>query len=72
MYMSNLSFDLLEKYTKTLMKRGLIGLDEADKGLYFTTERGRKFLDVFEELEKIVEPQKEERHNDHEILSLER
>ncbi len=55
MYLGNLSFDLLQKYLDSLVKTGLIEIDERDKKTYKATEKGRRFLEDFRELQKYAE-----------------
>jgi len=52
MYLGNLSFDLLEKYLNMLVNYGLIEV-VADPGRTYTaTEKGRRFLEDYQELQK--------------------
>ncbi len=55
MYLGNLSFDLLQKYLDSLVKTGLIEIDERDEKTYKATEKGRRFLEDFRELQKYSE-----------------
>ncbi len=55
MYLGNLSFDLLQKYLDSLVKTGLIEIDERDEKTFKATEKGRRFLEDFRELQKYSE-----------------
>lgn len=55
MYLGNLSFDLLQKYLDTLVELGLLEKGSGDGKMYVATEKGRKFLDDFHELQKHAE-----------------
>lgn len=52
MYRANLSFDLLQKYLDMLVNAGLLELRGNDDRTYVATEKGRKFLEDFNELQK--------------------
>lgn len=52
MYLGNLSFDLLEKYLDMLVNYGLIERRNGTETTYIATEKGRKFLEDFNELQK--------------------
>jgi len=51
MYLGNLSFDLLQKYLNLLLDSGLVELS-ADGKTYVATEKGRKFLEDFQEFQR--------------------
>ena len=55
MYLGNLSFELLEKYLDMLANYGLIERRDGDGTTYVATEKGRKFLEDFNELQKHTE-----------------
>jgi len=55
MYLGNLSFDLLQKYLGMLVELGLLEMRSGDEKTYVATEKGRKFLDDFNELQKHAE-----------------
>lgn len=52
MYQGNLSFDLLQKYLGMLLGLGLIEAHDGPEKSYVATEKGRKFLDDYYELQK--------------------
>jgi len=52
MYQGNLSFDLLQRYLDMLVNFQLIQRLEGDQPAYIATEKGRHFLNEFEELRK--------------------
>ena len=52
MYLGNLSFDLLQKYLDMLVKLGLLSVRNGDEKIYVATEKGREFLEDFNELQK--------------------
>jgi predicted transcriptional regulator len=54
MYMSNLSFDLLEKYLDLLVNFGLleVKIRGQQEKTYVATEKGKWFLDDFRELQE--------------------
>jgi len=52
MYLGNLSFDLLQKYLDMLMSFGLIEIRGAAEKTYVATEKGRRFLEDYYELQK--------------------
>jgi len=55
MYLGNLSFDLLQKYLRMLLDLGLIESKNGPEKSYVVTEKGRRFLDDFAELQKHAE-----------------
>ena len=55
MYLGNLSFDLLQKYLDKLVELGLLEKRSGDEKMFVATEKGRKFLDDFHELQKHAE-----------------
>jgi predicted transcriptional regulator len=61
MYLGNLSFDLLQKYLEMLVGLGLLQVRNEKEKIYMATEKGRKFLEDFSELQKhseVVEEKK--------------
>lgn len=61
MYLGNLSFDLLQKYVDMLVKLGLLEIRNDHERVYVATEKGREFLEDFNELQKhaqVVEAKK--------------
>ncbi len=55
-YHANLSFSQAERYLKLLIKEDLIECDEEGKNdKYEITEKGRKFLNGFQELENLMD-----------------
>jgi predicted transcriptional regulator len=52
MYLGNLSFDLLQKYLDMLVRLGLLSMRNGDEKIYVATEKGREFLEDFNELQK--------------------
>jgi predicted transcriptional regulator len=55
MYLGNLSFDLLQKYLDMLVKLSLLETRNNEEKTYVATEKGRKFLEDFNELQKHAE-----------------
>jgi len=55
MYLGNLSFDLLQKYLDMLVKLGLLEIRTGGERVYVATEKGRAFLEDFNELQKHAE-----------------
>jgi predicted transcriptional regulator len=55
MYLGNLSFDLLQKYLDMLVRLGLLETRNNQEKTYVATEKGRKFLEDFNELQKHAE-----------------
>jgi len=54
MYRAALNFRQLQRYLPLLIKRGLINYAETNKGaVYKTTEKGRDFLQKYEELKRL-------------------
>jgi predicted transcriptional regulator len=61
MYLGNLSFDLLQKYVDMLINLGLLQSADGPERMYITTDKGRQFLEDFNELQKhsgVVEEKK--------------
>ena len=61
MYLGNLSFDLLQKYLEMLVNVGLLQTRNGKERIYVATEKGRQFLEDFNELQKhseVVEAKK--------------
>ena len=61
MYLGNLSFDLLQKYLDMLVNLGLLEVRNGKDRVYAATEKGRMFLEDFNELQKhseVVETKK--------------
>lgn len=54
MYQGNLSFDLLQKYLDMLVNFGLLEVRGSEKS-YIATEKGRRFLEDYRELQKYSE-----------------
>ena len=54
MYQGNLSFDLLQKYLDMLVNFGLLDVRGSEKS-YIATEKGRRFLEDYRELQKYSE-----------------
>jgi len=52
MYLGNLSFELLQKYVDLLSNLGLLELTKGPERTYVTTEKGRRFLEDFNELQE--------------------
>jgi predicted transcriptional regulator len=52
MYLGNLSFDLLQKYLDMLVNLGLLQVRNEKERTYVATEKGRGFLEDFNELQK--------------------
>ena len=52
MYLGNLSFDLLQKYLNLLVKLGLVEIRRGPEKSYTATEKGRRFLEDFYELQE--------------------
>ena len=52
MYLGNLSFDLLQKYLDMLVNLGLLQMRSEKEKIYVATEKGRRFLEDFNELQK--------------------
>jgi predicted transcriptional regulator len=55
MYLGNLSFDLLQKYLDMLVNLGLLEIRSGEERMYVATEKGRAFLENFNELQKHAE-----------------
>jgi predicted transcriptional regulator len=55
MYMGNLSFDLLQKYLDMLVNYELIEVQAGPEKSYVATEKGRRFLEDYRELQKYSE-----------------
>jgi predicted transcriptional regulator len=61
MYLGNLSFDLLQKYLDMLVKLDLLESRSGKEKTYAATEKGRRFIEDFNELQKhseVVESKK--------------
>jgi predicted transcriptional regulator len=52
LYKCNLSFDLLQKYLKYLMSRNLLAKNS--DGLFQATDKGKEFLETYENLETLI------------------
>jgi len=61
MYLGNLSFDLLQKYLNLLARYGLIEVHDGSEKVYVATEKGRRFLEEFNELQRYSEVVEEKR-----------
>jgi predicted transcriptional regulator len=56
MYQGNLSFQLLQKYLDFLTRSGLLKVQESGKDMvYVATDKGRRFLEEFRELQRYSE-----------------
>lgn len=55
MYQGNLSFDLLQKYLDMLVNFGLLEIRGGAEKSYIATEKGRRFLEDYRELQKYSE-----------------
>jgi len=55
MYQGNLSFDLLQKYLDMLVNFGLLEVRGGSEKSYIATEKGRRFLEDYRELQKYSE-----------------
>jgi predicted transcriptional regulator len=54
MYLANLSFALLSRYLGMLLRTGLVQVAETDEGqIFVTTSKGKRFLEDYEDLERI-------------------
>jgi predicted transcriptional regulator len=62
MYMGNLSFDLLQKYLDLLVKLRLVEIRGGPEKSYVATEKGRRFLEDFYELQQHSEIVKAKKH----------
>lgn len=62
MYQGNLSFDLLQKYLDMLVNFGLLEVRGSEKS-YIATEKGRRFLEDYRELQKYSEMVEVKRHS---------
>ena len=51
MYLGNLSFDLLQKYLDMLVRFGLLEIHGGPEKNYVATDKGRRFLEDYHELE---------------------
>lgn len=68
MYNSYLSHSLLKKYIKFLIDNDMMSYDTKTH-LYSTTEKGRKFLKMHEEINKLINSKMAEPHNKYDITS---
>ena len=55
MYRTNLNYAQMQNHLKTLTKRGLL---TEDKRNYVTTEKGRRFAELFIELNELLKDEK--------------
>lgn len=56
MYQGNLSFELLRRYLDFLTKSGLLKVQErGEDRMYVATEKGRRFLEEFRDLQRYSE-----------------
>jgi predicted transcriptional regulator len=62
MYQGNLSLDLLQKYLDMLVNFGLLEVRGSEKS-YIATEKGRRFLEDYRELQKYSEMVEVKRHS---------
>ena len=65
MYLGNLSFDLLQKYLKSLEQLNLVEVKSTPDGekLYKVTDKGQEFLTDFYELQRHTEIVDDKRRN---------
>jgi len=63
MYQGNLSFDLLQKYLDMLVRFGLLEVRGGSEKSYIATEKGRRFLEDYRELQKYSEMVEVKRHS---------
>ena len=70
MYQGNLSFDLLQKYLDMLVRFGLLEIHGGPEKNYVATEKGRRFLEDYHELQKYSEIVKTKKHALEESLAL--
>jgi predicted transcriptional regulator len=63
MYQGNLSFDLLQKYLDMLVNFGLLEVRGGAEKSYIATEKGRRFLEDYRELQKYSEMVEVKRHS---------
>jgi predicted transcriptional regulator len=50
-YRANLNFNIVKKHIDALMERGFV---EKDDRLYFTTERGKNFVENYRQLKSMA------------------
>jgi predicted transcriptional regulator len=50
-YRANLNFNIAKKHIDALMERGFV---EKNARLYFTTERGKKFVENYRQIKSMV------------------
>ena len=50
-YKANLNFNIVKKHIDALMKRGFV---EKDDRFYFTTERGKNFVESYRQLKSMT------------------
>src|SRR3990170_6630064 len=55
MYRTNLNYAQMQNHLKTLTKRGLLTVDKRN---YITTEKGRRFAELFIELNELLKDEK--------------
>jgi predicted transcriptional regulator len=70
MYLGNLSFDLLQKYLDLLVNLGLLQMRNDKEKIYLATEKGRQFLEDFNELQKHSEVVESKRQSLEKSLSV--
>lgn len=70
MYLGNLSFDLLQKYLDLLVNLGLLQMRNDKEKIYLATEKGRQFLEDFNELQKHSEVVEAKRQSLEKSLSV--
>lgn len=63
MYQGNLSFDLLQKYLDMLVNFGLLEVRGGSGKGFVATEKGRRFLEDYRELQKYSEMVEVKRHS---------
>ena len=54
MYRSFLSFPQLKEYLELLTDAGLLEYEEEERGTYHTTEKGKRFLKMYREVDAMV------------------
>lgn len=69
MYLGNLSFELVQKYLDLLARFDLIEIREWPERTYIATEKGRRFLEDYYELQKYSEMAEAKRRALEAILS---
>jgi predicted transcriptional regulator len=60
MYKAYLSYTQLKEYLSYLMENGMLRYEEGTQ-LYRITDKGRKFINVYMEIDEMVSPTKDEK-----------